>query len=485
MFNKNPKILYGGVVELAERMFPGVQLALYAGRALKEAGKEDKPQAKISSLLTLLTCLGTVLYRELPIESVFLTMIGLLPDGPRLLESEVAHKKSIQAARARLGYAALSSLFESLTKEIPVRFDDFCGLIPIAMDGSVWSIYDSDKNAVEWNRPQSQYGDGSYPQFRMMSLVTTFDLAIRALRLYPVNTDEHRAALDMIDCLTDRHLLLLDRGIPSTALMSALIDRGIPFVARLPVNRAVSKLIRQYGEGDSLVVLTGENGKQIEVRLIEFTVKQEVVRLATTLSTHQAAKEEFFHLYHLRWLIETTLNLLKNALMGARHGRQDLSLRSQRPDLLVQEFYAMAIVYNLIRNQGRTAVERIGKAPWDYSFSNWRDTTKLSIERNLHPKVRASLLSSNQHQLPQRKRQKSGQTRIYEREVRRPPGHKKYRSTCKRHLQSWALFEPQYATTDRTLRAWHAPPIMSTPMAYNKTQGVLKSDRCEPSLLSA
>jgi len=374
VFNKNPKILHGGVVELAERMFPGVRLALYAGRALKEAGVEDKPQARISSLLTLLTCLGTVLYRELPIESVFLTVIGLLPDGPRLLESEVVHKKSIQAARARLGYAALILLFESLAQAIPVRFD-FCGLIPIAMDGSVWSIYDSDENAGEWNRPQSQYGDGSYPQFRMMSLVTTFDLVIRAVRLYPVNTDEHRAALDLIESLTDRHLLLLDRGIPSTALMSALKDRGIPFVARLPVNRAVSKLIRQYEEGDSLVSLAGENGKQIEVRLIEFTVKQEEIRLATTLSRYQAAREDFFYLYHLRWLIETTLNLLKNALMGARHGRQDLSLRSQRPDLLVQEFYAMAIVYNLIQNQGRSAVERIDKIPLDYSFSNWRDTT--------------------------------------------------------------------------------------------------------------
>jgi IS4 transposase len=74
---------------------------------------------------------------------------------------------------------------------------------------------------------------------------------------------------------------------------------------------------------------------------------------------------ELAALYHQRWAIESSLDELKTHLAD----RQVL-LRSKRPELVEQEFYALLLVHAAVRHLMTEAAAQTGQAAEDLSFTH-------------------------------------------------------------------------------------------------------------------
>ena len=447
---------------LATRMFPGATLWSDIEAVLKENSFEDS-RAEIPHALAMMTSLMMSLYRHEDIESAYLRTVGLIPGGRGAILSLCPG--NIHRARARVQRSTYQKLLERIVRMIPVE-PTFYGLIVAAMDGSKWTMPDTDENASAFGRSANQNGESMYPHLLAVGLITVYDRCLRKLKIYPGRTDEHKTVFDFLGDLTACHLLLLDRGFPSKELVKELQRLHIKYLARID-NTWPLTLVEEVSEGDTQVDFDGHR-----LRLIEFVVLKEKVRLLTNLPRH-IPKAAFFELYHQRWLIETVWNYLKNIVSPARHGRQDLSLRSEKPEFIHQEMLSLGILYNLVAASGAQAAASVNREPGDYSFSKWMTMTRIAIENDLSPSERAIILTAPANEL--RKRRQKGRT--YNRTVR--PHRPKYQVDRERHCQQFYNREPTFGTNHTTLRA---PPTPKTKGSRKVSAGTPNSSDASKSL---
>jgi len=108
--------------------------------------------------------------------------------------------------------------------------------------------------------------------------------------------------------------------------------------------------------------------RRVPVRVIEFNVsvgkRREHYRVITTLlDPRQAPALELAKLYARRWGIETALAELKTYLRGP-----ELLLRSQRPELVEQDFYGLLLAHYGIRSLMDQAARERNIPPTELSF---------------------------------------------------------------------------------------------------------------------
>ena len=104
----------------------------------------------------------------------------------------------------------------------------------------------------------------------------------------------------------------------------------------------------------------------IQVRVVRYKVKgfRDTYRLVTSiLDPAEAAAEELAALYHERWEIEIALGELKTRLIG-----RDVILRSQKPELVKQEFYGFLLGYFAVRGIMHEAALQADEDPDRLSF---------------------------------------------------------------------------------------------------------------------
>jgi hypothetical protein len=102
--------------------------------------------------------------------------------------------------------------------------------------------------------------------------------------------------------------------------------------------------------------------------VIEFTVrvgrKRKHYRVITTLlDPRKAPALELANLYARRWGIETAFSEVKTYLKGP-----GVLLRSQRPDLIEQDFYGLLLAHFGVRSIMEEAARKQGIAPTELSF---------------------------------------------------------------------------------------------------------------------
>ncbi|WP_187292285.1 transposase [Candidatus Symbiobacter mobilis] len=107
----------------------------------------------------------------------------------------------------------------------------------------------------------------------------------------------------------------------------------------------------------------------IEVRVIEYALEEIAdaepnYRLITNwLDEQEAPAEELTALHHQRWTIEQTFDGMKTHL-----AERAVTLRSKRPQLVLQELYALLIVHAAIRRMMTQAAAASAQAAQDLSF---------------------------------------------------------------------------------------------------------------------
>jgi IS4 transposase len=123
------------------------------------------------------------------------------------------------------------------------------------------------------------------------------------------------------------------------------------------------------------------------VRVVEYQVefedgtRSETVRLITTLlDPDGASSDELAHLYSERWNVETGFDELKTHLKGS--GRV---LRSQLPEIVVQEFYGFLLAYFVVRKVMADAARMGGVSPAELSFVHSVRVIKRRLTENIPP----------------------------------------------------------------------------------------------------
>lgn len=284
-------------------------------------------------------------------------------------------KGSICRARIRLGVEPLKELHDKFVKPIATRDTKgawFKEWRTVAIDGSSLNVYDSSENNAEFGRPKSSRGKSAFPKMNFVSLLETGTRVLFGTQFGPVKSTSEkklaRQALSFLEkgmlCLADRHYLGYDFLKLSLATGADILWR-VSAVFKLQPEKYL-----EDGSYISTIYKTPTDRKHkrngIPVRVLRYKVTgfKETYRLVTSiLDPAEATASELAALYHERWEIEIAIGELKTRLIGG-----DVILRSQKPELVKQEFYGFLLGYFAVRGIMHEAALQADEDPDRLSF---------------------------------------------------------------------------------------------------------------------
>jgi hypothetical protein len=296
-------------------------------------------------------------------------------------------RQALGKARARLGAKPLELLFDRVrgTRAGPGTPGAFAfGRRVVSMDAAVIDVPATGANLAAFGTS----GGGGTPAVRVLALIecgthavidAAFDGAARASEIV--------LARRVLHALGDGMLLLADRNFKGYELWAAASSGGADLVWRIPGNWVLPPAA-VLSDGSWLAVLRTpdqarqgwkdrQRGKPAApgrlVRVISYTVTtrtkagtstQDVRLITTLLDPARAPAAQVAALYHERWESEGSYLELKTRLKGAK-----FALRSQSPELISQEMYALLTVYQALCSLETTAAATTGTDPGTLSFT--------------------------------------------------------------------------------------------------------------------
>jgi hypothetical protein len=325
-------------------------------RVLEDTRRMDSRACRLSHEVMTWVVLGMGLLTDLPIRQVF-------RHSRRLRGGESPPvRSSLCEARQRLGVEPLRELHARVarplaTLDTPGAF--YRGYRLMGIDGSVFDVPDSEANAV-FGRASGGRGDGAFPQVRKVSLVELGTHVETAIALGGWHDSEQALVPQLWDRLLSDTLLLEDRGFFSYEHWIALNSRA-KLLIRGKKN-FVLKPIRHLSDGSYLAKIyptsydRDKDRKGVVVRVIDYQIHDpqrtghgEVHRLLTNLlDERQFPAMELILLYHERWEVELVFDEQKTHL-DPRRAEKSAHLRSETPDGVRQEMYALSLGHFVVR----------------------------------------------------------------------------------------------------------------------------------------
>ena len=296
------------------------------------------------------------LFTHLPIRQVF-------RHARRLRAGEKCPaRSSLCEGRKRLGVEPVRELHAAVVR--PLATPDTPGAFYrqwrlMALDGTVLDVPDSAANAG-FGRSSGARGAGPFPQVRKVSLVELGTHVETALAIGGWGDDERRLARTLWDQIPPDALLLEDRGFFCYDDWKALESR-VKLLVRVKSN-FVLKPLQRLADGSYLAKIypasyyRDRDQHGIIVRVIEYTLDDpqrtghgETHRLITNLlDPTEAPARELIVLYHERWEEELVFDEQKTH-HDPRRAEKPAQLRSETPDGVRQELYALSLGHFVIR----------------------------------------------------------------------------------------------------------------------------------------
>jgi len=349
-------------------------------QVLEDTGCCDPRRCRLTREVIFWVVLAMGLLTDLPIRQVFKACRRLRPG------EATPHRSSLCLARQRLGLAPVRRLFEQTvrllaTPQTPGAF--YKGWRLMALDGSVYNVPDSDANAAAFGRPSGARGDGAFPQIRKLSLVevgTHVEVAFVAKGIKEPDSGEQRLAPGLFRHLRPDMLLVWDRGFFSYVLWKWVVTQGCQLLARVS-SRLVLRPTQPLADGSYLAKIypcaseRNRDRQGLVVRVIRYTLNdpqrvghgQEHVLLTTLLDAERYPAEELVLLYHERWEIELVYDEQKTH-QNPWQVSKPADLRSQTPQGVLQELYALSLGHFVVRSVMVEAAAREGLDPDRLSF---------------------------------------------------------------------------------------------------------------------
>jgi Insertion element 4 transposase N-terminal/Transposase DDE domain len=329
-----------------------------AWQALRETNRVNPRRCRLSHEVMLYVVLAMGLFTHLPIRQVFRHARRLRAD------EKTPGRSSLCEGRQRLGVAPLAWLHEHVvrplaTPETPGAF--YNGMRCMGIDGTVLDVPESRANAAAFDRASGGRGEGAFPQVRKVSLVELGTHVEVRFVMGGFQDSEQTLARQLWEYLPADALLFEDRGLFSYSDWKTLDGQGRKLLARVrsdlvltPFERLSDKsfLARIYRSAYD----RSKDRGGIVVRVMEYTLDdpqrsghQEVHRLMTNLFDEQAFPAmELIEGYHQRWEHELVIDEQKTH-QDPRRAEKPAQLRSETPQGVLQELYALSIGHFVIR----------------------------------------------------------------------------------------------------------------------------------------
>jgi Insertion element 4 transposase N-terminal/Transposase DDE domain len=308
-------------------------------------------------------------------------------------------------ARHRLGREPLKALFRRLrgphadpAEPGMSAFGLHVALMKVSVDGTSLDVADTAANRAAFGAPprNGKGATGPFPKIRLLTLIASGTRTIMEAVWGPFATGELTLLSKLVGLgvLRPGMLVLADRYFSGHPQVAQVIATGADLIFRAQNNRRLP-VLAELPDGSYLSVLPSANlptkgdlhraggghcprlglrkrqARGLRIRVVEAVItvigelgetRTESYLLITTLLDHVAAPaEKIAELYHERWESETGYADLKTYLRGRQH-----ILRSQSPNGVAQELYALLIVYQLVQiTRSRAARAHPGQTSLD------------------------------------------------------------------------------------------------------------------------
>lgn len=303
----------------------------------------------------------------------------------RELEDQVPDSKAVIASRAaickarkRLGAEPILRLFDAVARPIAKRNTQgawFRRLRLVAIDGSSLHVQDTPANRKQYGAAHAVKGKtGPFPLIRLVALCEIGTHVLFAARMGAWKIGEGTLAKQLLNRLKPDMLCLADRLFYGFELWDQAVASGAQLLWRVQKSIRLPRL-QMLSDGSYLSEVRANSRAKVAarkrclpVRVIEFHVsvggRRKHYRVITTLlDPRKAPALELASLYAKRWGIETAFAELKTYLRG--HG---VLLRSQRPDLVEQDFYGLLLAHFGVRSIMHEAAREQKISPTELSF---------------------------------------------------------------------------------------------------------------------
>ena len=375
-----------GLGPFAEQLQPLIEETLAEhGKAKWRQGTLLVPKVMVWLVLAL------TLRRDLNCEQVLNWMLSSFRWLSELLpaQAKLVAGGTISHARVKLGFAVFQTLFAKLNRSLPALEADFYGRSTCIFDGSTGTMPDSASNREAFGKPKGRRGLGAFPQLRMMSLVAMSMRVVLDVVYAPYQgkgTGERTLMRQLLQRVRQRGLLILmDAGlyafdliweIHQTQKQDFLLKIAATvkpkFIKQLPDGSFLAEIQKKVVDPDASPTPRGRQRWKtlsMTVRVIRLQIPGfRPCRLLTSILDEDCTAYALACHYHKRWDIEITYDEIKTHQCATRRGQSPTIFRSQRPDLVQQELYAMLITYNLVRLLILQSADEHGKDPRFISF---------------------------------------------------------------------------------------------------------------------
>lgn len=358
--------------ECLAKFFPAGEI----NKVLRQTGKASKRVRALPAHVMVYYVIAMTIFMGLPYRDVLRELLdGWNGRQLRKTKRKPPSKGSICKARIRLGAEPLQRLHDQFVKPVAVEKTKgawFKKWLTVGIDGSTLNVADTPENEEEFERPKSSRGKSAYPKMRFVSLLETGTRVLFGTQIGPINkTSEKDLARKAITFLKSGMLCLADRHYLGYDFLKLTLATGADVLWRAS---SVFKLKPEeyLKDGSYLTTIykseTDRKHKRdgIKVRVVRYRLKglREAYRVVTSiLDPAQVTAEELAALYHERWEIEIALGELKTRLIGG-----DIILRSQKPELVKQEFYGFLLGYFAVRGIMHEAALQAAEDPDRISF---------------------------------------------------------------------------------------------------------------------
>jgi Insertion element 4 transposase N-terminal len=318
----------------------------------------------VARLVLAMTLLPNASYVE-----AFAQLVGVLPrlpwaQGWRLPESTV-----VTSWRRRLGVAPMKALFHRIAGHILAATAPdalWHGLRVATLDGCQVKVPDSERNRAAFGSSGTADDSAAFPMARIVLAVARAGRALLAATVDASRVGEAPLTTRLVaahpDLFTPNDVYVC-RNFFSIDLVEAMHRRGAGahLVMRMKAGIRLP-VVQRLGDGDYLSWIRTPDKRMLTVRVVEYDVVNadgtlsELFCLLTTLTDQQRyAKHDIANLYSQRWsAAETTIGENKSTITDAGPSRGPI-LRSESPELILQEIWAWLAATQLVRRAAHTA----------------------------------------------------------------------------------------------------------------------------------
>ena len=251
---------------------------------------------------------------------------------------EPVAKQTLFEARDKISYKAFADLSDKVVDDFYSDGDalTYKSYTLLGVDGS---LFQAPQGALdEFGGQKSARRDGASAQARALVVSDALNRVIVRASLCPVDNGERKIFLETLEHLRtfERPLLVFDRGFYSKELVAAMNKKGVSFLFRIK-KTCQQKDIDAANESDQ-VITVGETKLRI-VNLVLPTGETE--KLAANIFHEDFTVSDFAAIYEKRWGVEISYLTLKERLAIE-------NFTSSKKNLMLQDFYAAVITYNLM-----------------------------------------------------------------------------------------------------------------------------------------